>query len=281
MKSTAVLLVCVLVLVAAAGAEQYHKRVGIPAAARIRRQESMRIAGGLNSSTGEHPYFAGLIITLKTGETSVCGGALLNRYYVATIAQCWYDGESEGREMQVVLGTVKLFSGGLRKYANSVTLHPQYDPSTLANDVAMVNVPYIYSSSYTITPIVLPVAYFSSLEGYTAEIIGFGRTSPTGALDGSSSLRDVFVKVMGNAQCKAIYGETVTLDIMCTSGDGGKGACGGDYGGPLILRRYSGASGQDMLVGLVSFTAAAGCNAGYPTGYTRITSHLRWINRFL
>ncbi|KAJ8724714.1 hypothetical protein PYW07_015672 [Mythimna separata] len=277
----AVLLVCVVVLAATAAEEKYHRRLGIPAAARIRRQESMRIAGGLASYAGEHPFFAGLIVTLKTGETSVCGGALLSRYYVVTIGQCWYDGESEGREIQVVLGTVTLFSGGLRKYTSSVTLHPEYDPVTLANDVAMVNVPYVYSSTYTITPIILPVGYFSSLEGYKAEIIGFGRTSPTGALDGSSSLRDVFVKVISNAQCKAIYGETVTQDIMCTSGDGGKGACGGDYGGPLILRRYSGADGQDMLVGLVSFTAAAGCNAGYPTGYTRITSYLSWINRFL
>ncbi|KAJ8726709.1 hypothetical protein PYW08_015106 [Mythimna loreyi] len=276
----AILLVCVLALVAAAAAEKYHKRVGIPMAAKIRQQESMRIAGGLSSYNGEHPFFAGLIVTLKTGETSICGGALLNRYYVVTIGQCWYDGESEGREMQVVLGTVKLFSGGTRKYAYSVTVHPEYDPNTLASDIAMVNVPYIYSSNY-ISPIILPVGYFSSLAGYTAEIIGFGKTSPTGALGATSSLRDVYVTIMSNAQCKAIYGDIVTLDMMCTSGNGGKGACGGDYGGPLILRRYAGASGQDMLVGLVSFTSAAGCNAGYPTGYTRITSHLRWINGFL
>lgn len=48
---------------------------------------------------------------------------------------------------KVVVGTVTLFKGGTRKYANSVTLHPQYDANTLANDIAMVNTPYIFTSS--------------------------------------------------------------------------------------------------------------------------------------
>ncbi|CAD0244124.1 unnamed protein product [Spodoptera exigua] len=272
--------VCVLGLVWQGYAAQYHERVGIPMARQIGLQESMRIAGGLASYNGEHPFFAGLIITLKTGITSICGGTLLSHYHVVTIGQCWYDGENEGREIQVVLGTVTLFSGGTRKTAETVTLHPEFNPFTLANDIAMIVIPYVSFSTY-IAPIVIPVGYFSTFAGYTAEIIGYGRTSPDAPLGGNSSLNDVYVKVMNNTECNRIYGDVVTSDMMCTSGAGGKGACAGDYGGPLVLRRYIGASGQDMLVGLVSFTAAAGCNAGYPTGYTRITSHLRWIKKYV
>ncbi|XP_022829619.1 collagenase-like isoform X1 [Spodoptera litura] len=274
------LCVCVVGLVCQALAAQYHERVGIPMAKKIGLQESMRIAGGLASYKGEHPYFAGLIITLKTGITSICGGTLLSHYHVVTIGQCWYDGENEGRAIQVVLGTATLFTGGTRKYAERVTLHEEFDPYTLTNDIAIVQIPYVSYSTYILS-IDLPVAYFSSLAGYKAEIIGYGKTSPDATLGENSSLNDVYVTVMNNTECGQIYGDVVTSAIMCTSGANGKGACGGDYGGPLVLRRFVGASGNDMLVGLVSFTSAHGCDAGYPTGYTRITSYVRWINKFL
>ncbi|XP_050561565.1 collagenase-like isoform X3 [Spodoptera frugiperda] len=271
---------CVVGLVGQALAARYHERVGIPMARKIRLQESMRIAGGLASYSGEHPYYAGLIITLKTDITSICGGTLLSHYHVLTIGQCWYDGENEGKSIQVVLGTATLFTGGTRTYADTVTLHSDYDPDTLANDIGIIKMQnYVYFDKY-VDSIILPEAYFSSLAGYKAEIIGYGRTSPDAPLDENSTLNDVYVRVMNNTDCAQIYGDSlITRDVMCTSGANGKGACGGDYGGPLVLRRFS--NDEDMLVGLVSFTAAAGCNAGFPTGYTRITSHLRWIKKFL
>ncbi|XP_047023731.1 collagenase-like [Helicoverpa zea] len=276
-----VVLVCLLGLVVGEDVvARYHRQVGIPAAARMRVRESMRIAGGLNSYNGEHPYLAGLVITLKTDDTSVCSGSLLNHYYIISAAQCWYDGEAEGKEMQVVLGTSKLFSGGKRVFAQSVTLHPYYDMDTLENNIAMIQVPYISYNSY-ITPITLPVAYFSSLAGYKAQIMGFGKTYSGGPLDGSTSLRDVNVTVMSNSQCQETYKSLVTNDIVCSSGEGGRGACGGDQGGPLVLRRNVLANGNDLLVGVVSFMSIHGCEAGYPTGHTRVTSYLHWINSFL
>uniref|UniRef100_A0A2A4JLS3 Peptidase S1 domain-containing protein n=1 Tax=Heliothis virescens TaxID=7102 RepID=A0A2A4JLS3_HELVI len=276
-----VVLVCLLGLVVGEDVVvRYHRQVGIPAAARRRMQESMKIVGGLNSFRGEHPFLAGLIITLKTDDTSICSGSLLNHYYVVTAAQCWYDGESEGKYVQVVLGSVTLFSGGTRQYAKTVTMHPNYDANKLLNDIAMLEISYV-SFNNNIKSITLPVAYFGSFAGYRAQIIGFGKTSTDGALNENASLRDVYVTVMNNTQCQAIYGSYVTSANICTSGEGSKGACGGDGGGPLILRRYLGAAGKDLLVGLVSFTSGSGCEAGYPTGHTRVTSYLNWINRFL
>ena len=35
--------------------------------------------------------------------------------------------------------------------------------------------------------------------------------------------------------------------------------------------------GVFIQVGIFSFTSSAGCTAGHPAGFTRITSYLRWI----
>jgi secreted trypsin-like serine protease len=49
----------------------------------------------------------------------------------------------------------------------------------------------------------------------------------------------------------------------------------GDSGGPLI---YEEDGGNHILVGIVSFGAAAGCELGYPTVFTRVNNFLSWIS---
>jgi secreted trypsin-like serine protease len=49
----------------------------------------------------------------------------------------------------------------------------------------------------------------------------------------------------------------------------------GDSGGPLV---YQESDGLYTQVGIVSFGAAAGCQLGYPAGFTRVTSYLSWIS---
>ncbi|CAH0629170.1 unnamed protein product [Chrysodeixis includens] len=272
-----VLLVCLLGAVAAEDVLlRYHELVGIPAAARIRQQESMRVAGSVSSYKGEHPFMAGLIITLTTGETSVCGGSLLTHYRVLTAGRCMFDGFVQAKQVLVVLGSIKLFSGGTRLYAESVFHHPDFNATTFSNDVAMLTIPYVFFSSH-IAPILLPYGVKNSFEGLSSEIIGYGKRYESESLTTGQTLRDTYVQVVSNSFCSQIYGSSVTSDVICTSGNSGKGACGGDYGGPLILRRYSGSNGQDLLIGVISFTAAAGCQSGYPTGHTRVSAYIPWI----
>ncbi|KAJ8704755.1 hypothetical protein PYW08_012075 [Mythimna loreyi] len=274
-----VLFACVLALVAGTDvARRYHQRVGVPTAKAIRRQESMRVAGGFSSYLGEHPFLAGLVITLTTDETSVCGGTLLSHSRVLTTAQCWWDGYSQANRVLVVLGSIKLFSGGWRNVASTITVHPLYDADTVRNDIAMLKISYVSYTSY-IKPIPLPNRINSTFVGSRAEVIGFGKTSEAGIVSNNQALRDVYVPVISNAKCAETFGDMVTSDVLCTSGENKKGPCGHDSGGPLILRYYSGSS--DLLIGLVSFGAADGCTAGYPSGYTRVTSYLNWINSFL
>jgi secreted trypsin-like serine protease len=48
----------------------------------------------------------------------------------------------------------------------------------------------------------------------------------------------------------------------------------GDSGGPLVYREKDGNYTQ---VGIVSFGAAGGCEAGYPAVFTRVNEYLCWI----
>jgi Secreted trypsin-like serine protease len=48
----------------------------------------------------------------------------------------------------------------------------------------------------------------------------------------------------------------------------------GDSGGPLV---YLESDGDYTQVGITSFSAAAGCELGYPAGFIRVISYLCWI----
>jgi secreted trypsin-like serine protease len=39
--------------------------------------------------------------------------------------------------------------------------------------------------------------------------------------------------------------------------------------------------GRKVIVGVVSFGAASGCTLGYPAVFSRVTSHLEWIHKFI
>lgn len=55
----------------------------------------------------------------------------------------------------------------------------------------------------------------------------------------------------------------------------GQNTCNGDSGGSLVVQE----SGVHKQVGVISFAAADNCAAGYPSGFMRIRSHLRWIHQ--
>ncbi|XP_022830990.1 collagenase-like [Spodoptera litura] len=275
-------LVVLYIVSAGVGVLGYHKSVGIPAATEIRLRESMRVAGGLPSYFEEHPFVAGLVITLTTGQTSVCGGALISDRRVLTAAQCAWDGDLKADEITVVLGSIKLFFGGTRLSA-TYTLHPDYDPTAtgfkrLQHDIAVLAISRVFLS-YSINIIPLPKGMNDTFVGRKSEVIGFGMTGENNPIVNNQAQRDVYVPVISNAACNEYFWYSLSDAQLCTNGTGGRGPCGGDGGAPLILRYYSG--NTDLLIGLVSFSHIKGCQSGNPTGYTRITSYMSWIETFL
>ncbi|GBP41792.1 Collagenase [Eumeta japonica] len=220
----------------------YHNKIGIPEAARIKQQEeaseASRIVGGSAAGLGVYPYQAGLVITMSTGGTSVCGASLVTNNRLTTAAHCWWDGRNQARQFVVVLGSTTLFSGD------------------------------------NIRNIALPTnALNQNFAGQWAWASGFGRTSDSAGISNNQFLSHVRLQVITNAVCQQTFGNIVIASTICTSGAGGVGTCGGDSGGPLALDW----GGQRILIGITSFGSARGCQVGLPAAFARVTSFTAWI----
>ncbi|KAL0878492.1 hypothetical protein ABMA27_003586 [Loxostege sticticalis] len=276
--------ILLLVVAAVAAYEEpliyYHSAVGIDLAARIKQYESAqdfdgsRITGGQSVNAGAHPHLGGLIITLQSGGQSVCGSSMISNTRAVTAAHCWWDGQNRGRQLTVVYGSNRLFSGGRRINTNNVQMHGSYNTRTLHNDVAVIvhaNVGY--------TNVINRVNLASgsnNFAGQTATAAGYGRTGDNAGIGQNQDKRQVNMPVITNAVCQQTFGSgTVIASTLCTSGAGGRSICPGDSGGPLTV----GSGNNRQLIGISSFVSRNGCSRGHPAGFARVTSFNSWIRQ--
>ncbi|XP_076352655.1 clotting factor B-like [Tachypleus tridentatus] len=97
----------------------------------------------------------------------------------------------------------------------------------------------------------------------------------------SKVLQQVSIPVVTNKACNSSYSmvasspypQGITRGQICAGlSEGGKDACQGDFGGPLVLKE----SGRWTLVGIVSFGFNC-AEPGYPGVYTRVSHYIKWI----
>ncbi|CAK1549507.1 unnamed protein product [Leptosia nina] len=282
MKSLAIL--CGLLALACAKptdittAHNYHENIGIPEATRILQLESAldfdgsRIIGGGASNLGNNPHLGGLVINLVDGRRSVCGSSLLSHTKAVTAAHCWSTGRIRARQFTVVLGSVRLFSGGVRIVTNNVVMHPQYRPSPPTNDVAVITMNHVNYNNH-IQPIAL-AAGNDAFVGTWAVAAGYGATSDgQQGIPNNTVQRQVNLNVISNDQCRRTF-NFIPASIICVDTQGGRAStCGGDSGGPLSIGSGSGR----RLIGITSFGHISGCQRGHPAAFARVTSFNAWI----
>merc|ERR1712203_695295 len=232
-----------------------------------------RIVGGFEAQENEWPWQVALFID----SAWFCGGALISENYVMTAAHC-ADGASY---FDIMAGAhnVRASSEPHRVEITSYNgwTHPQWDSNTLSNDLALIELPSPIDFNDYIAPSCLPMAGDTADEGELVTVTGWGKPS-----DSAGGISPVLRMVsdlpcITNADCNAVYG-IVGPGVVCIDTTGGKGSCNGDSGGPLVMKAGMKAAGQAWnQVGIVSFGASAGCEVGYPAGYTRTEYFLDWI----
>jgi chymotrypsin len=73
---------------------------------------------------------------------------------------------------------------------------------------------------------------------------------------------------MTNTACNIRFPGVVQESNICVTGTNGRGACSGDSGGPLTVQR----NGQSLVIGVVSFGLALGCERSWPSVFARVSS---------
>uniref|UniRef100_A0A3P9L8N9 Peptidase S1 domain-containing protein n=1 Tax=Oryzias latipes TaxID=8090 RepID=A0A3P9L8N9_ORYLA len=98
--------------------------------------------------------------------------------------------------------------------------------------------------------------------------------APRVPLPDPETLQQLQISIVPQRDCRQTY-PWLTDDMLCAgSPAGGKDACKGDYGGPLVCRTPRGF----VQVGIMSSGSPDGCGLpGRPGVYTRVSSYLAFI----
>lgn len=157
-----------------------------------------------------------------------------------------------------------------------IVIHPDYASADISNDIALwrLSTPIEEDASASIGYAALPGVGSDPAAGTLTTVAGWGTTSES-ATEAAPALRRVDVPVVGRAECSDAYGFVgdITESMFCAGllDEGGKDACAGDSGGPIV----NAATGR--LIGLTSW--GMGCaRAGYPGVYTRVGLFVSWVN---
>nr|ABZ04020.1 serine protease 12 [Costelytra zealandica] len=227
-----------------------------------------RIVGGQEAVQNQFPYQAGLLVTTPDG-IYFCAGALISATTLATAAHCLVS----ATQVEVRLGAHNVMSQEITQQ-RFVTLifanHPGYNPNTLGHDLGVILLPTAATLNAAVQPIPLPSYddFDRTFAGVPATMVGWGVTAD-GSTAISQTLRFLSTTIMSNTACNIGYLGQILPSHICTSGEGGVGACTGDSGGAVVA--------EGRLVGIISFALSFSCQAGWPSGHSRVTASLDWI----
>merc|ERR1711988_1547107 len=232
-----------------------------------------KIVGGFEAQENQWPWQVALFID----NAWFCGGSIISENYIMTAAHC-ADGASY---FDIMAGAhnVRASSEPHRVEITSYNgwTHPGWDSNTLSNDIALIELPSPLSFNDYIKPSCMPMAGDTADPNELVTCTGWGK--PSDSAGGISPvLRMVEDRpIITNSECNAIYG-IVGDGVVCIDTTGGKGTCNGDSGGPLnMMGSMKGAGDKWKQVGVVSFGASAGCEVGYPAGFTRTEYYPDWV----
>jgi trypsin len=219
------------------------------------------IVGGTEVSIEDYPYQIALILNGKLG----CGGSIISPNHVVTAAHCVIDHPAS--KFSIRAGSSSSKSGGVVVNVSSSAVHPKYNTATFDNDIAILTLADRLTFGPGVGPVGLPDDGARSLS-IGAEVVVSGWGSVQEDRPESPTLQAVTVSVVNMDDCRANYSDVgaITESMFCAGAwDGGKDACHGDSGGPVVA--------NGVLVGVVSW--GFGCAMkGYPGVYSS-TAYLR------
>ena len=287
------------------------------------------VYGGKPATRGRFPYMVSLHRNARDdGHKQFCAGTLIGPAHVLSAAHC-ADGlnfttaapgevGSGGNPVRVAVGKyARLWDGPLGLDGEeeehvevirirAILLHPshsdrfRYVGDHLPHDVVLLRLEEPSSHPY-VTPD-LDGGGLDRAEGRDGAltVLGWGKQSPA-RKDYPNGLLGADLTHVPNRKCQRAqggvqgrqksYSNLIGDDMMCASSTNGRDSCGGDSGGPLLVRSDSRAAAgggrwrwdpwaADVQVGVVSW--GYGCATGtFPGVYARVSEHASWIRQMV
>ncbi|MEJ1157588.1 trypsin-like serine protease [Prosthecomicrobium sp. N25] len=261
-----------------------------------------RVVGGRTAAADAWPTQVKIFAPDTAGRgrfRSHCGGTVVASTWVLTAAHCFVSATGPGaRRQSIAAADVRIVAGRERVptviagddafgraalRVKSVVYHPDFDPRTFANDVALLEL--TGPSDTPASPIVGEADRDRDFAGLAGTVVGWGLTEEAQGSEAEklpTDLQEVELPLVDLGTCRrgyeggALKDNSIDARNLCAGfASGGRDACRGDSGGPLMMRV---AGGGWVQAGIVSWGEGCG-RAGIYGVYTRVAAFEAWIRQ--
>ncbi|KAL1501656.1 hypothetical protein ABEB36_006949 [Hypothenemus hampei] len=243
-----------------------------------------RITNGKMAELEEFPWMVLIAYNSAEGISFNCGGTLITKNIVLTAAHCVenmpiigvrlgeYDTNNIDRDCVHSYCSPPVQD----VYVKESIVHPEYNPVTNQNDIALLKLSVNANfSNSNIKPVCLPVRELND-NILSAIITGWGATEES---DISNVPMKASIRVWPIMICQEVYKNhiLITNKQICAGGSHGRDSCQGDSGGPLMSLSLIDGIPRYIQYGIVSFGPKKCGSDGQPGIYTKTKSYLKWI----
>uniref|UniRef100_UPI0037E81272 tryptase-2-like n=1 Tax=Semicossyphus pulcher TaxID=241346 RepID=UPI0037E81272 len=244
-------------------------------------EERSSIIGGRDAPKGGWLWMVHLNISDGVNKWR-CGGTILSSQWLLTAANCWDRNPKPVLTRSMVwVGSHDLQKGAARYMAVLFAMpHPGYRAvgGGYVNDLALVKLKKKIAFTQQVDKVSLPSVHDTFDSSSECWITGWGNVGNGVPLPAPETLQQVKIPIIPQSVCQEKYPQLTSEQLCAGDMAGGKDACNGDYGGPLVCRT----AGGYVQVGIMSYGSPDGCGLpGRPGVYTRVSSYVEYINNYI